>query len=176
MSGNLLSIEVNGVQAVVARFENYSVRTRLEISKALRGIAMDFQERVVTDKLSGGMVKRQTGNLAGSVRWQVDDTGDPMEATMSAGGVGSKAPYAKYVEYGTAPHQILPRKPGGVLAWKANSWNVFGVELGGGWVFAKKVNHPGTWERPFMRSTLEEMKEQIVMDIRDAANRAARAD
>lgn len=50
-----------------------------------------------------------------------------------------EAPYGPYVEYGTGPHVIRPKKPGGTLRFKIN----------GDWVFAKEVNHPGTRAQPF---------------------------
>src|SRR5262245_31180233 len=50
------------------------------------------------------------------------------------------APYAAYVEYGTRPHEIRPRNPHGVLKFR----------VGGTWVYAKKVNHPGTQAQPYV--------------------------
>jgi hypothetical protein len=50
------------------------------------------------------------------------------------------APYAPYVDQGTRPHEIKPKRPGGVLVFKMN----------GQTVFAKKVHHPGTKAQPFV--------------------------
>jgi HK97 gp10 family phage protein len=52
----------------------------------------------------------------------------------------NQAPYAGYVEFGTKPHVIRPKKPGGVLVFT----------VGGTKVFAKKVNHPGTKPQPYV--------------------------
>ena len=49
----------------------------------------------------------------------------------------------EYLEFGTRPHVIEPRDPGGVLAF----------EVGGETVFAKKVFHPGTKPLGFVRMT-----------------------
>ena len=46
------------------------------------------------------------------------------------------APHALFVVFPTRPHLIVPKKPGGVLAWRADGG-------GGPWVFRKKVRHPG---------------------------------
>jgi hypothetical protein len=46
------------------------------------------------------------------------------------------APHAMFVVFPTRPHEIRPRKPGGVLAWRANGG-------GGPWVFRRRVWHPG---------------------------------
>lgn len=56
-------------------------------------------------------------------------------------GVATRVSYAPYVEFGTgkwgpkhAPYEILPKKPGGFLAWRE----------GGVWHYATKVMHPGS--------------------------------
>ncbi|MGL4300200.1 MAG: HK97 gp10 family phage protein [Candidatus Neomicrothrix subdominans] len=51
--------------------------------------------------------------------------------------VGNTADHAGYIERGTKPHVIEPRRPGGRLRF----------ELDGATIFARRVNHPGT--RPY---------------------------
>lgn len=46
-----------------------------------------------------------------------------------------EAPHAEHVIFGSIPHEIRPKKPGGVLAWRSR--------FGGPMVFAKRVWHPG---------------------------------
>jgi len=46
------------------------------------------------------------------------------------------APHARFVVFPTRWHYIVPKKPGGTLAWRADGG-------GGPWVFRKKVRHPG---------------------------------
>ena len=57
----------------------------------------------------------------------------------------NQAPYAGYVEFGTKPHVIRPKKPGGVLVFK----------IGGTTVYTKKVNHPGTDPNPYVQPAFE---------------------
>lgn len=67
------------------------------------------------------------------------------------------APYAAFVEFGTGPHEITP-KAKLALRWAASS--SMGFRLTGrpssakgntvGWVFAKRVHHPGTKAHPYM--------------------------
>jgi HK97 gp10 family phage protein len=52
--------------------------------------------------------------------------------------------YGVYVEFGTSPHMILPRKK------KALKFQMDGRD-----VFARKVSHPGTNAQPFMRPALD---------------------
>lgn len=69
------------------------------------------------------------------------------------GSVHDNADYALYVHEGTRPHVIRPRNA------QALRFNVGGRE-----VFAKRVDHPGTKARPFLRNA----------GIRVAAEEAAR--
>jgi hypothetical protein len=69
----------------------------------------------------------------------------------------SMADYAKYIEFGTNPHEITP-KNGKALKWKS----------GGKDVFAKKVMHPGTRPNPFIRTT-------FFRELDDLAQQAAQA-
>lgn len=59
--------------------------------------------------------------------------------------VGPTAPYAGYVEFGTAPHEIRPKKQGGVLVFTA----------GGQKVYARVVKHPGTKPQPFVQPAFD---------------------
>ena len=59
--------------------------------------------------------------------------------------VGTKIEYAPHVEFGTVPHVILP-KNAKALRFKGK---------GGKYVFAKRVNHPGTEPNPFFERGVE---------------------
>ena len=73
--------------------------------------------------------------------------------------------YAAIQEYGgkTSAHEILPAK-GDVLAFVA----------GDGQHFARRIEHPGSVipERSYLRSALEDMKDEIVAALADAAAEA----
>jgi Bacteriophage HK97-gp10, putative tail-component len=56
-----------------------------------------------------------------------------------------KAPYAAYVEYGTAPHEIKPKTRNGVLVFT----------VGGKKVVTKLVHHPGTAAQPYVMPAFE---------------------
>ena len=58
--------------------------------------------------------------------------------------VGPNTEYAGFVEFGTKPHIILPKK-GKALAFM----------VGGQAVVVKKVNHPGTRAQPYVRPAFE---------------------
>lgn len=90
--------------------------------------------------LSGRMVNVRTGNLRSSGRAETAVRG----ATL-VGSVIFDAPYALAVHNGQKPHEITPTRPGGVLAWQAP----------GGMRFARRVRHPGTRGRPFLKDALD---------------------
>ena len=60
--------------------------------------------------------------------------------------VGSDLEYAGFVNDGTAPHVIRPRRA-----------QVLRFTVGGRVVFAKVVNHPGTRPNPFLDRALREV-------------------
>ena len=62
-------------------------------------------------------------------------------------GVQTKAPYWKYIEYGTEPHIIKP-KTKGFLAWEEDKK----------WHYAKQVKHPGTDPNPFVKRALDRVR------------------
>jgi len=56
----------------------------------------------------------------------------------------TQAPYAGYVEFGTKPHTILPKR---------GTYLVF--TIGGKKIFTKKVNHPGSAPHPYIQPAFE---------------------
>jgi HK97 gp10 family phage protein len=83
----------------------------------------------------------RSGRLLGSIRKDVRS----LEAT-----IGPTVPYAIYVEYGTAPHEIRP----------VNA-SVLRFEVEGKIVFTPIVHHPGTRAQPFIRETAEATIQKI---------------
>ena len=77
------------------------------------------------------LFRDRTGKLRGSL--EVVDTGTYSKRLIA------RAEHGVYVNEGTRPHEIVPRK-GKMLRFV----------VAGSVVFAKKVNHPGTAKRPFM--------------------------
>ncbi len=89
----------------------------------------------------------RTGRLAGSIVKEVSDG----EAEVQA-----LAPYAAFVEFGTAPHEIRP----------VNA-SILAFEAGGKMVFAPLVRHPGTRANPFMERAAEEARGKAEMVFAD---------
>lgn len=102
----------------------------------LRGI------QISAVKEAKALVPRKTGYLARSI--------GPGALTSFFAIVHANAGYAAFVELGTRPHVIRPRRKK-VLAWPAGNARLSGrARSGGAMVFARKVNHPGTKAQPFL--------------------------
>lgn len=102
------------------------------------------------------------------------ETGDTRRGIDSAAGgsdtvpaftVVSTSPHGDYVEEGTQPHVIVPRNAsvlrflGGSGRISQPSPNQRIATRGGGVVFTKHVNHPGTPPRPWFRPVVERFPE-----------------
>lgn len=107
--------------------------------------------------------KGHTGKLFSSIRGYMTDYANGDAKGILEAGVNPSAPYASYVENGTAPHVIFakPRFNGddarpGVLHW---------VGSDGEDHFAPYVNHPGTKPYPFMGPALLKAQRVIEREI-----------
>ena len=120
--------------------------------------AVQYLRSKVDENISSGKfgIKTDSGSLRRSLAADVDVDGNDI-----VGIVGSNLPYAGIQEYGgqTAPHIIEARK--------AKALRFMGK---GGWIFVKRVNHPGSkipahW---YMRNTLIEEKQAILNILEQA--------
>ena len=80
----------------------------------------------------------KTGNLRQSLGIKVGND------RVTIGPNLTQAPYGGYVEFGTKPHEIRPKK---------GKYLVF--TIGGKKIFTKKVNHPGTQAQPYIQPAFE---------------------
>lgn len=116
------------------------------------------------------IVPRQTGNLGRTIRLGRITEDSVQIIAGGQGGVG----YAQAVEFGTGPHTIVPRRRK-ALAWGGNRRLSGSLRSGSkATFFAKRVNHPGTKPKPYLRPSAEKAVEdsgvvQIVKAWNDAA-------
>jgi len=125
-------------------------------------LAAALADLVKNDKLAGGVLNAGSGALSDSIRATVSANADGAFASVGSEG---DVKYAAIQEYGgkTSAHEILPAKAD-VLAFVA----------GDAQHFARKVEHPGSVmpERSYLRSALEDMKDEILATFADAATEA----
>jgi hypothetical protein len=114
------------------------------------------------------LVPRQTGTLARSI--------GPGSLTPAFAIVQARAGYAAYVELGTKPHVIRPKRKR-VLAWAATAGGsrLSGRPRKGATMrFAKVVHHPGTKPNPYLLPGARfALRKAGVLDIIEKWNRAA---
>lgn len=121
-------------------------------------LMIQLQSYIIQEKLSGQLLHRRSGVLASSVR--VVPT--VVEGTIVRGAVqagGGPAFYAAVHESGgQRAFDVYPNPPHRVLRFIAE----------GEVVFARHVHHPPLPQRPFMESSLNEMRRTIVEGIHEA--------
>jgi hypothetical protein len=126
----------------------------------LNALMIRLQSYIVTSKLSGQLLRRQSGKLAGSIR----AIPAQLEGTQIIGAIeggGGPAFYGKFYEYtsagGTGGTQAFP-----VFAVKARA---LAFLVDGKTVFAKRVMHSAIGPRPFMTEALDEKAPEIDAEL-----------
>ena len=107
------------------------------LERALPAIAIRFQSELTL------IAPVDTGRLKGSIK--VMPTNNGLEITM--------VDYAKFVEFGTPPHVIIPK-----------SKKALKFKIGNKVLLRKKVKHPGTRPNPFIRNTIQNKLKKIISE------------
>jgi len=94
--------------------------------------------RRITEKTALIAAAKAPGSMKDKIRPVITGGGNPLGIVMV------DHPAASFVLQGTKPHEIVPRKRGGVLRF----------EVGGVIVYTKKVWHPGTKANNFLWEAL----------------------
>lgn len=142
----LLGIEVDPTSArsVLFKIEHAQSGLQSGLSSGLEAAAIYLASYIKGQLLSGQLVNNRTGNLRRAV---FQTMLGPLTALV---GVGREAPYARFVNDGTQPHEIVARKA------KALHFFVGGQEF-----FRKRVHHPGITARKFMETGLQDSLSEI---------------
>lgn len=160
----MINIELQGQEQLLARFESMPGRLRDALLRKMHVVTQDIRNYIVTQKLSGQVVNKRTGNLQRSITPDVSSSGSSVTGKVFSSG---DVKYAGILEYGgqTAPHEIVATKA-----------QALAFMMGGKQVFFKRVNHPGSKieARRFMRDSLKEETPYIRDQIQAAANEAVK--
>lgn len=129
---------------------SFSVSTsfRLDQSRVARllrlpGGVVDRSLRRRVERVQRAAQRLAPGTMGDGIRARIE-----YRATGPHGVITSTHPATIYVVYGTRPHQIRPRRQGGVLRFT----------VGGVVVYARSVSHPGTRPNRFMIEALREAR------------------
>lgn len=143
------------IDVTLPDFGPLTERIRSNLRSTSVGLTRMLASRV-RENLSGKVLRARSGRLRGAVRSQLIETKDTIGGRVYVQGV----PYAAIHEFGgrTKPHEIAARHSASLaFVWK------------GEMRFFKKVNHPGSRipERSYMRSALEDMRDEIKASYED---------
>ena len=154
--------EILGDKSVVVSLGRKSESIGAAIRKEVGILAIKLVAHVKAGKLTGQVLKVQSGRLRRSITYKTY-VSDSMIYAL----VGTNVIYAAIHEFGgkTKPHDIYPKK-GKVLSWIAGNGEAR---------FATVVHHPGSLMPPrsFLRSALVDMHDEIVDGLQNAVNRGA---
>jgi phage gpG-like protein len=157
----MFALEVRGLDETSARFDAYPAALQAALGAKATELATALDD-LVKNKLSGAVLNTSSGALRDSIAAGVTADSDGVLASVGSEG---DVKYAAIQEYGgkTSAHEILPVK-GDVLAFVS----------GDGQRFARRIEHPGSVipERSYLRSSLEDMKDEILAALASTAAEA----
>jgi len=123
------------------------------VEKSLRRAAMIAAEAYTKDIHdwidSGRAFTPRTGNLQRSITWYM--------STENSARIIAQADYAKYVEFGTKPHAILPKRR-----------KALKIPTAEGYIFRKRVSHPGSKPYPFFFANLQNRAKRVALEFMKA--------
>lgn len=157
-----LKIKVDGVENLLARFEQFSATAQGDmmmaalksggglIQESVRNSAPSTSGRQMQYRVKGNRLVRipSSGNLKRSVKLSMSRRGRRGSGPQAT--IRVRAFYGKFVEYGTGRHLI-----------RAGASNV--LSFGG--LFRKQVVHPGIRPNPFMRRGYDASEQAAIAEI-----------
>lgn len=164
----MLKIELKGDSEIMARLDHAPATIRRELTKEVTALVLLLEGHIKRDKLSGQVLHVRSGDLRRSVHAVL-----PVAQT-SAGVVGRVAQSGD-VKYGGI-HEFGGRTPAHII--EASKAKALHFMMGGKEIFAKRVNHPGSQmpERSYMRSSLADLRDDIVDRLQAAVKRGMEAE
>ena len=161
------------VQAWVGVRAAVRAGVRRGVSDGVKEGAQEAREKHVFKNRTGDLERSIVGRLTATrtsvgassgsnnrIPSDLDDIGRDVDGAQF-GVIQATMPYASFVENGTRPHMIFPKRAT-VLSW---------IGYDGGRVFARFVRHPGTRPFPFMAFAYLKCERAMVREIyRGVAN------
>ena len=154
----MLNVQLVGDKALIAKLDAMPARVHGALLKKVTALGLQLEAKV-KEALSGGVLNVRSGALRRSIFNRVDDSATAVTDTVASSG---DIKYAGIHEFGgTIPaHDIVPSKAQ-ALAF------LFDGKL----TFAKRVHIPDVQmpQRSYLRSSLAEMRDEIIDGLREAA-------
>ena len=156
----MITHQLRGDRELITFVDGIPGNLRPETVRRTEKLTIILQSYVKQNKLSGQVLKRQTGTLSRSIARRVEE--GPGGVT---GVVGTNITYGVGFETtGMQPHVI-----------EARNKKALAFKIGGKQIFAKRVNHPGSPARPFLAPSLRENDARIVEEYAEGLGGATRA-
>lgn len=128
----ILNLKIEGLEDLSILSE----KAKRAAKKAIKAAGKEYYRQIHEDIDAGKSFTPRTGNLQQSITLR-------HEGYSSI--IGTHKEYAPYVEFGTEPHKIKPKKA-----------RFLKIPTDDGFLFIKRVNHPGSKPYPFMFLNKEE--------------------
>ena len=163
----MIKMVLVGSDKVEARFRTLSQRARDALTDAMKRQWFSLQAHVVSEKLSGQVLRRLTGNLASSINVGGANSASQFTETPAeiVGQVGTKVIYGAIHEDGGTVN---------VQAHTRNITQVFGRPVTPTEVFVRA--HTATYpQRSFLRSSIRDLASEIRADIEQSVRKAVGA-
>ncbi len=158
----MFALELDGLEDASSRLTAYPAALTAALSAKAAKLAAALADLIKDDKLSGAVLNTRTGALKNSIAASISADADGVVASVGSEG---DVKYAAIQEYGgkTSAHEILPVKA-----------QALAFVVGGARHFARRVEHPGSLipERSYLRSSLDEMRDEILAALAEAATEA----
>ncbi|MET4238619.1 hypothetical protein [Bradyrhizobium sp. RT10b] len=159
----MLNLKILGDDALVARLSSMPDAVRKKLLRTITALSLQLERKIKADKLSGQVLNVKTGKLRASIFSSVEQTDT---STIGKAQSSGDVKYAGIHEFGgvinipeiTAKGKALAFMQGGKMAFYKK-------------VRAHKVKMP---ERSFMRSSLADMREQIIAEMTEAVREGVR--
>lgn len=150
----IINVTITGQRELVARLAALPTNIRGKVRLAVDGLARKLEAHVKNDKLNGQVLRKVTGALQGSIHSESYDTGEKIVGRVFS---DKSVNYAAIHEFGgTIPDRYPVRAK--ALSWMAGGQRIFAMK-------AKGFQMP---ERSFLRSSLADMKDEIVQTLNAA--------
>jgi hypothetical protein len=150
----------SNAEEVAASLNRKASQITEALTAKLDALTLVLQRHIIADKLQGQVLEQRGGggvSLADSIR-VVNATQEGGSITASVTVEGPAEKYAAIQEFGTSSTYPIDPKSAKVLHFL----------VGGKDVFTGKILHPPLREHSFLRSSLDDMKEDIVSGLGDA--------
>lgn len=154
----MLIATVQGVGPVMSGLDAFLSKSRTGVRDAVSRLTLQLLRKVKEEKLSGQVLRNRTGTLRRSINPKFEQG-----ATSYAGYVGTNLVYAR-------AHELGCHKTVTVREHLVHITSAFGQALKSPVTFTMpahqmRMNLP---ERSFLRSALEEMRPQVLIQLRNA--------